>query len=65
MIVIKSRRMRWAVYVTCLRMRNAFRILVRKLEVRDCLGYLDIDGRIIFKWILRKQYEGMDWIQLA
>jgi hypothetical protein len=25
----------------------------------------DVDGRIILKWILKKEYEGMNWIRLA
>jgi len=25
----------------------------------------DVDGRIILKWILKKEYEGMNWICLA
>jgi len=24
-----------------------------------------VDGRVILKWIFRKWYEGMDWIDLA
>jgi hypothetical protein len=31
------------------KMRNAYRILVRNVDVRDHLGDLDVDGRIILK----------------
>jgi hypothetical protein len=47
--VIKSRRMRWAVYVACVgEMRNACKTSVGKLVV---------DGSIILEWILGKQGE--------
>jgi len=32
-------------------MRNAYRVLVGKLEGRDYLGYLCVEGRIILKYI--------------
>jgi len=35
-------------------MRNAYRILVRKLKTRDCLGDLGIDGSAVLSWILEK-----------
>jgi hypothetical protein len=57
--VVKSRRMRWAGHVA--RMgegRGMHRVLVGKLEVRRPLGYPDVDGRIILRWIFRK-WEGI------
>jgi hypothetical protein len=36
------------------RMRNAYKILVRKFEEKDCLEDPGIDGRIILTWILEK-----------
>jgi hypothetical protein len=35
-------------------MRNAYTILIGKLEVKKPLGGLGVDGGIILKWILRK-----------
>ena len=34
------------------------------LKKRDNLGHLDVDGRLMLKYIL-KDWEGMDWIHLA
>jgi hypothetical protein len=34
------------------------------LKERDYLEVLGVDGRIILKWILKKQ-EGVDWAHLA
>jgi len=34
------------------RIKNAYRVEVGKLQ--DRTAWLDIDGRIIFKWIVRK-----------
>jgi len=33
------------------------------LKERDTLE--DLDGSVILKWILKKEYEGMNWIRLA
>jgi hypothetical protein len=38
-------------------MRNACRILSEHLKGRDHLENIGIDGRIILKWILRKEDE--------
>jgi hypothetical protein len=32
---------------------------------RDHYEHLDVDGRIILKWILDTYDKGIDWIQLA
>ena len=50
--VVKSRRMRWARHVA--RMgegRGVHRVLVGKPEGKTPLGALDVDGRIILRWI--------------
>jgi hypothetical protein len=50
----KTRRMRWAGYVARMGEKgNKYRILVGK------------GGRTIIKWILEKQMDSMDWIDLA
>jgi hypothetical protein len=45
--------------------RGAYRILVGRPEERDDLEDPDIDGRIILKWIFKKQNGGMDWVDLV
>jgi hypothetical protein len=47
-------RVRWTEYMACKKMRNAYKIIVRKPEWKRPLGRLGIDGRIILNWILRK-----------
>jgi hypothetical protein len=42
-----------------------FKLILWYLKGRHHLGNLHIDGRIILKWILKKQDESMDWIHLA
>jgi len=52
-IVIKSRRMRWAGNITCMgQTRNAYKIFVRKPEERDHLKDIDIGRKILFERIL-------------
>jgi hypothetical protein len=53
--IMKSRRIRWAGHVSCVgEKRNACRVLVGKPEGTRPLGRLDIGGRIILRWILKK-----------
>jgi len=43
-------------------MRNKCKILVKG---RGRMGDLDVDGRVILKWLLKETgYEGMNWIQV-
>jgi hypothetical protein len=42
-------------------MRNAA-FWLENLKGREELG---VDGRIILKWILGKEWEGVDWMKLA
>jgi len=63
--VIKARRMRWAVHVVSMgKKRGVFRVLMGKPEEREHLGDPGVDGRIILRWIFRKEVGGMDWIEL-
>ena len=58
--VIKSRRMRWAGYIT--RMgegRGVYRVWWGNLSVRDHLGDPGVDERIILRWIFRKWNVGV------
>ena len=55
MRVVKSKRMRWAGYVTRIEKgRGVHRVLVGKPEGKRPLGDPDVDGRIILRWIFRK-----------
>jgi len=49
----KSRRMRWGHVARMVQMRNAYNILVGKLEGKRPLEDVGLDGRIILEWILR------------
>jgi hypothetical protein len=52
---MKSRRMRWAEHVARMgAVRNVCKVLVGKLEERDYLGDIGIDGRIILKCALKE-----------
>ena len=49
--VIKSKIIRWAGHVACMReMRGLYRVLVVNLRERDHLEYPEVDGRILGKW---------------
>jgi hypothetical protein len=59
-MMIKSRRMRWAGYeARMMEMRNAYKILIGKHKGKRPLGRPKLDGRIILKWILG-QCEGVN-----
>jgi len=46
--------------------RGAYRVLVWKPEGKRPLGNHSLDGRLILRWIFRKQdVGGLDWIELA
>ena len=67
--VVKSKRMRWAGHVS--RMgegRGVHRVLVGNLRERDHWGDLDVDGRIILRWIFGK-WEGVGtgwrWLRIG
>jgi len=64
--MIKWRIMRWAGNVARVGKKiDAYKFLWRDLMERDYLEELGVDGRIIYRWIL-KTWEGvMDWIELA
>jgi hypothetical protein len=65
--VIKSRRLRWVGYVTCMgKSSGAYRVLVGKPEGRRLLG------RSTHRWVDNNKmnlrdvgWEGVDWIRLA
>jgi hypothetical protein len=64
--VIRSIIMRWAVHMA--RMgdrRGAYRVLMGRRDGKNHLEDIEVDGRIILKWIFKKWNGGMDWIALA
>ncbi|PNF23733.1 hypothetical protein B7P43_G18405, partial [Cryptotermes secundus] len=64
-IMIKSRRMRWAEHVARMgETRNAYRLLVGKPEGKRPLGRPRRRWVTILKWIL-EGWDGIDWIDLA
>jgi hypothetical protein len=65
-LVVKSRRMRWAGLVARVgETRGACRVLVGNLREGDHLEDPDVNGRIILKWIFERLGGGIDWIDLA
>ena len=67
--VVKSRRMRWAGHVACMgEGRGVQRVLVGKPEGKRPLEHLDVDGRIILRWIFGK-WEGVktgwSWLRIG
>ena len=69
-LVVKSRRMRWAGHVACMgEGRGVHRVLVGKPEGKRPLGRPDVDGRVILRWIFRK-WEGVvgtgwSWLRIG
>jgi hypothetical protein len=56
---MKSREVKWVGHLTHLKeIRNACRILVEELKLRDILRDLALDGRLILKWILKRVWTG-------
>ena len=67
--VVKSRRMRWAGHVARMEEgRGVHRVLVGKPEGKRPLGDLDVDGRIILRWMFGKWEEvetGWSWLRIG
>jgi hypothetical protein len=66
--LIKSRRMRWTGHVARMgKGRGVYRVLLGKPEGKRLLGDPGVDGRIIFRWILRKWdvvvWTGLGWLR--
>jgi hypothetical protein len=45
---------RWVGHVARMGKKGAYRVLIGRLRERDQLEDIDIDGRIILKWIFKK-----------
>jgi hypothetical protein len=64
-IIMKSRRMRWAGHVARMgEKRNVYRLLVGKPEAKRPLGRPRLGGWIILGWILER-WAGVMWTELA
>ena len=68
--VMKSSRMRWAGYVARMGIGDAYTTFwLGNLRVRDHLGDLGIDRRIILRWIFRKWgvgvWTGLSWLRIG
>jgi hypothetical protein len=62
--LIKSRRMRCAVYVARMgQRRGAYRVLVGKPDGKNLLEDLGVDGKAILKWIF-SMWDGGPWTGL-
>jgi hypothetical protein len=68
--VIKTRKIRWAAHVACMRRGEAYTgFWWGTLRERDQLGDPIIDGRIILRWIFRKWdvevWTGLTWLRIG
>jgi hypothetical protein len=64
-VIIKSRRMRWAGYVAGMgQKRHTYRLLVGKPEGKSHYEDQDIGGWIILGWILER-WDGLTWTGLV
>jgi hypothetical protein len=45
--------------------KGAYRVLVERPKGKKHLEDVGVEGRIMLKWICKKQDEGIDWIFLA
>jgi hypothetical protein len=53
--MVKLRRMRWTGHVAHMgEKRNACRVLAGEFQGKSCYENLDVDGRIVLKWMLEK-----------
>ena len=69
-LVIKSRRMRWAAHVGRIgEKRGVYSVLVGKREEKAHLGEPGIDGRIMLRWIFGKwdvwMWNGTNWLRIG
>ena len=69
-LVVKSRRMRWAGHVTRMgRGEVCTGLQCGNLRERDYWGGLDVNGRKILRWIFRKSEEvvgtGWSWLRIG
>jgi hypothetical protein len=63
--VNKSRIIEWSGHVECMGKRR-MQVLVRNLRIRVHLGDAGINGKIIIRWIFRKNdVVCTEWIELA
>jgi hypothetical protein len=65
--VIKSRRIRWAGFITFLgKMRNAYKILIRKLKGKILFGRLRHKWEDNFRMNFREiRCKGVEWMNLS
>jgi hypothetical protein len=68
--VIKSRRMRWAVYVARMgERRGAYRVLLGKPDGKNHLEDQCVDGKTILKWIFSiwdgGPWTGLIWLRIG
>jgi hypothetical protein len=66
--VIKSRRMRWAEHVACMREgKNVYRVLVGRPKRKRPWEDSGVEGKIILRWTLGRQWlmghTGFGWLR--